>query len=708
MDVVESFNDMNIDEDSCSGSDDDVPDLEPSNSSPWTNKNFLFALVDHDISSKPVDYYTTNSYITPTLCGNSNGDMKFDEKNRVTISTMFSNQEKVINDKFFLCRTITPSFKMTRMMSIVEDPEGEDAVRLAIYNYSKISGGDYLKYAFPVGTILAVRNPSLKNSLDGCLALCYDDPNDVVIISEETFATTFPNIVWNGEIPEKYLPKKNPNADKVTKAKNSGNKAFVEKKYLDAIRFYTEGLEDCRDIGIQVQILSNRSAAFLQLGCYYVALVDATDVLKYDPNNVKGIYRRVRALWGIGRYGEALNFVNGKLMSIPSLQMDKVLIDLRKMGEEFNTQSRTGIYDMETIIMKSDPNPDLAEFMGALKITQIPGKGRGLVAKKAFSAGELLMCCKAFAHHKRVHPTSVLSIMSDNSFELVSQIAQKISLDVELRSEFYEHFPRAESSKKTGANEDADEISRLQEIVGINSFSNRENSGLWVLPSYFNHSCIGNAMWRIYGDMMFVRALKSISQGEEVLVAYVNPETDLEQRKAVFKRHKFTCSCLLCEIQGCEEVDGTKERRMRIMESIKRAADGNLSGKMVKKIFKLISDLESIQEACPRLNVFFTDAIFLKLSNKFYQLKMYRECMDIMEKIHFVTENSPMALYAVEASINILKACLLRQPCDRSLIKKWVKILKQDLFVAYGCLGRMRGSEMLTSLNFLGIDFFEG
>lgn len=59
-------------------------------------------------------------------------------------------------------------------------------------------------------------------------------------------------------------------------------------------------------------------------------------------------------------------------------------------------------------------------------------------------------------------------------------------------------------------------------------------------------------------------------------------------------------------------------------------------------------------------------------------------------QIHFVTEDSVMCMSAVAASSNILGAHLLSEAANVSVIKKWIKIVKHDLIVAYGCLEPMR------------------
>jgi translocation protein SEC72 len=86
-------------------------------------------------------------------------------------------------------------------------------------------------------------------------------------------------------------------------------------KYEDAVKFYTKGIElafarppwqpaaICRDE--IVILLSNRSAANLQLKQYEASLADAEAVVQLKKTWVKGHFRKCRALQAIGRLVEA-------------------------------------------------------------------------------------------------------------------------------------------------------------------------------------------------------------------------------------------------------------------------------------------------------------------------------------------------------------------------------------------------------------------
>ena len=70
-----------------------------------------------------------------------------------------------------------------------------------------------------------------------------------------------------------------------------------------------------------------------------------------------------------------------------------------------------------------------------------------------------------------------------------------------------------------------------------------EASGLWLLPSFYNHSCLANANRYVLGNLMFVRARENIIKGEEINLMYYNKE---EKKNVLEKQWGFTCKCEKC------------------------------------------------------------------------------------------------------------------------------------------------------------------
>jgi hypothetical protein len=72
--------------------------------------------------------------------------------------------------------------------------------------------------------------------------------------------------------------------------------------------------------------------------------------------------------------------------------------------------------------------------------------------------------------------------------------------------------------------------------------------GLFLLPSYFNHSCDENAIHICFGDVIAFFARKDIAAGEEIFVTYYNQVPDYHGRQNTFRVFwGFNCRCSWCQ-----------------------------------------------------------------------------------------------------------------------------------------------------------------
>lgn len=123
------------------------------------------------------------------------------------------------------------------------------------------------------------------------------------------------------------------------------------------------------------------------------------------------------------------------------------------------------------------------------------------------------------------------------------------------------------------------DITRLEEVVMYNSFdyprvrptganpeatmdARRAPNAVHLLPSLLNHSCVGNARARAFGDVLAVRAVARIHAGQEVTIPYVAPERPYAERVDALKRFlgDARCTCALCEM---DRADGEESLRRR-------------------------------------------------------------------------------------------------------------------------------------------------
>ncbi|XP_034116092.1 histone-lysine N-trimethyltransferase SMYD5 [Drosophila albomicans] len=103
-------------------------------------------------------------------------------------------------------------------------------------------------------------------------------------------------------------------------------------------------------------------------------------------------------------------------------------------------------------------------------------------------------------------------------------------------------------------------IDGLYEKVGdfVGEFLNNEGSGLYILQSKINHSCVPNAQstFPYSNDLVVLKAVAPIQQGDEICISYLD-ECQLERSR--HSRHKilrenyiFVCQCTKCRAQASD------------------------------------------------------------------------------------------------------------------------------------------------------------
>lgn len=71
--------------------------------------------------------------------------------------------------------------------------------------------------------------------------------------------------------------------------------------------------------------------------------------------------------------------------------------------------------------------------------------------------------------------------------------------------------------------------------------------GLWIYPSFFNHSCLPNLFYYGIGDCLIAIAQQDIKENEELTINYISCEYEYTTRtKNILMTWKFECKCPLC------------------------------------------------------------------------------------------------------------------------------------------------------------------
>jgi len=200
---------------------------------------------------------------------------------------------------------------------------------------------------------------------------------------------------------------------------------------------------------------------------------------------------------------------------------------------------------------------------GGVCILRIDGKGHGVVASRAFAAGERIVAEEPLAIvHAPTPPRG--------HEETVGR------LEPAAQAAFWE----LSQADKYG------EVKTARGVWLSNAYPMDSNgqkmSAVYALICRINHACRPNAHIATSRSLArkTVHAVRSIRAGEELTVTYLNAGLPrAERRAALASKFCFACSCALCGLQGAELAasDG-RQRRLGAIEATLGGVDDVYGG----------------------------------------------------------------------------------------------------------------------------------
>lgn len=291
------------------------------------------------------------------------------------------------------------------MSCIIEDPAG-DAFMLSIYNAIAVGScyvGNELDLLYPIGSILAIREPNLKVPMMGGNGIIrVETPSDVHFLSNSDPLVA--NVRWNRPAPVSPFSK---NCD----FKVEGNKYFVKQEYRVAESLYSRGLREQLSADQRLLLYLNRSAAHLQLSNYASARRDVACVLQLieesdrpdSETNMKlkekALFRLANSQYGQRKFPLAKSTFITLLQTFPTSQQAKDGIAKCEAREK---EAATGEFDFVGMYKAGKKGGavrlDVADYQGPMKVEEIAtrGGGRGIVATRQIKAGEVMLVERAF------------------------------------------------------------------------------------------------------------------------------------------------------------------------------------------------------------------------------------------------------------------------------------------------------------------------
>ncbi|KAL7413680.1 hypothetical protein BDY24DRAFT_441464 [Mrakia frigida] len=583
---------------------------------------------------------------------------KMEDLKQIPISSLQTRQ--VCRGSFILLRTVVlpVSTSSASFDLAVVDPEG-NAVRLSLFYFPILPFSlgpprlDSLDVLFPVGTILAVKEPAPRMPFDGKVPyIRVDSHTDVVFVEGEAVGAVLNGVVW-----------KEGDGDAVWTRFEEQNR-----QPLQAEKAFSKGIIHYPTHPDVHLLFLNRSHVYLVLERFNAALLDASRALHLLLSNAslphdklellkeKAYYRRSTALYSLRRWSDAKHWFAETVRTFPnSKEPQKAMGGLRSSNARIQEES-TGVYDLIPLYKQGIARPgsrmDVGDFVGPVEVVPSKGVGggRGLVAARDVTAGTLLLATKAFAITRpeelpnkenlvwydhlseRVATASEVHLRQGIVFRLFDQPELLPSIvDLHAGPNFlppplnYDLKPSLTPLKASPLHSPSSlppiDLGRIEAVERVNSFSpntlhsatfsnedrlKSQRPGQTVRPialfpatALINHSCYYNAFWSCIGDVQFVRAVCDIKKGEEILHSYAVDGTYGDRQEALRKHlglGEKSCSCAQCSEDRKDGLENLTTRDRITSETFGRPS-GISSRSSAPEIKSRIRELERVVKA---------------------------------------------------------------------------------------------------------------
>ncbi|XP_057747975.1 methyltransferase FGSG_00040 [Arachis stenosperma] len=383
----------------------------------------------------------------------------------------------------------------------------------------------------------------------------------------------------------------------IQQLRSKATELFLREEWKDSIDAYSNLISHCTHHQQQLSLhhpdhlqklhkslciaLCNRAEARSRLRDFHCALQDCDRALQIDASHFKTLLCKGKILLCLNRYSMALECFKAALLDSQAAGNSETLIGYVDKCKKFEFLARTGSLDLSDWVSNGfhGKPPELAEYIGAVEIRKSDISGRGLFATKNIDAGSLILVTRAIVMERSILAGKDLSedaqlAMWKNFIQKVSEFARKcyktrdligmLSIgedEEELEIPDIDLF-RPENVGNVDSCEMID-MEKLLAILDVNSLTEdavsanvlRKNNdsygvGLWLLPSFINHSCCPNSRRLHVGDYLIVHASKDLKAGEEITFAYLDPLSPLSKRREMSMTWGIQCKCKRCRFEN--------------------------------------------------------------------------------------------------------------------------------------------------------------
>jgi TPR repeat protein len=515
-----------------------------------------------------------------------------------------------------ICRTLT-KFR-DDVLAVIEDVNGDAQIISLQYMLN-----EYPTDASDIGTVLLVKEPSVKYYHNSVSFIDVESPSDVVVVddsnSELLSGTPFcqPSSLMFGQL------------------------LALSKTCLKE-RKYRKSLEYC-DLALRIVpghpiVQLKKCKVFMELKYYREAYENAKSALVGSRRD-RFLKLLGDAAYKMRKWSLAIEHFR-ELVEVPWFR-NHAARELAR-SEARMRESQTGEYDIgkmatlanAAILKRTYISLDVADYVGPIRIADTPGKGKGLIATRDIRRGTLILAEKAFAIGYEEGGCS-------HHMNYFSNIIRALQRNPERTSEFYSLYGGPDIDRNELIPDGIIDIHRIHMICNMNSFGWSDNelfvplgsdycelipraSGMAIMASFANHSCFYNVERLMFGDVIMFVCWRDIGRGEEITISYNRDTWDNRWSITIGARqslhHWFAkCHCRLCELM-------TSSPRSGRIQEILALADVPIGCEedFVKQV-RLYEELTEIYRDYPAKP--FLDQFGLMIGNEYFERKEFERAV---------------------------------------------------------------------------------
>ncbi|CAN6307868.1 unnamed protein product [Urochloa humidicola] len=368
------------------------------------------------------------------------------------------------------------------------------------------------------------------------------------------------------------------------------------REYIAVCSQIVDTVASSDDRRVLCSALAHRADAHARLGDAAGALADCDAALAADPSHPAALLSKGAILRGLGRYAPAADCFRAAALAAGG--GGGVADEARELVEQcrrLEAQARSGAVDLSEWVLAGFAGkcPDLTEYVGPVEVRRSARGGRGVFAVKNLEAGATLMMAKAVAIGRGVlHDTAdggEKMVVWKDFVDKVLDAAEKCPRTAALihtlstgeeqqddlvvpemalfRQEAWDlNLSDGTSVVREKGTQEVLDVDRILKVLDVNCLTedasaadvlgNNYNGvvncgvGLWILPSFINHSCHPNARRTHVGDHAIVHASRDIKAGEEITFPYFDVLAPLSKRMEASRAWGFECKCDRCRFES--------------------------------------------------------------------------------------------------------------------------------------------------------------